>query len=145
MTTSADNQELPEGVESALKPGEEFRDTEPNIVRGQREPNPNYDEDAAAARNDAGFGRDSRNNPKTMTSTMTEDPQTGERTPYQKATGGDPPEGTQHHAEQRMQNGADANGESVVAQAPTKPCCAGCQANLGEDGLSKVPPGLRGQ
>jgi RHS repeat-associated protein len=65
------------------------------------------------------------------------DPQT---TPYTKAKRGDPPEGTQHHAEQRMETGAAENGEHVLAQQPTKDCCPGCAKVLGDNGrISKIP------
>jgi hypothetical protein len=60
--------------------------------------------------------------------------------PYEKAKRGDPPSGTRHHAEQRMELGAADQNEHVLAQQPTKPCCSGCRQELGAYGnLSKVP------
>lgn len=144
VSTSKDSQELHPAVLDALQPGEEFRRTEPTIVRGTREPNEAYDPITAKQRADNGQWPDTRNNPKTTTPTLLKDPAGGAPTPYQKATNGDPPEGTIHHAEQRMDQGAADNGETVVAQAPTKPCCPGCQSKLGEGGLAKIPPDLRG-
>jgi RHS repeat-associated protein len=133
ITTSADNQELPPSVQSALGPNEEGRATEPTIVRSPRRDNPDYDPDPDRP-------PDPRNNPKTVTDPMIVDPDTGEQTPYPRATRGEPVEGTQHHAEQRMERGAQDNNESVLAQQPTRPCCSGCRQVLGENGnLSKIP------
>jgi len=80
--------------------------------------------------------------PPEADATITEN---GETKPYTKAVNGDPPEGTVHHAEQRMERGAADNGETVLAQSPTKPCCSGCQQNLGSDGLSKIPESQQGK
>jgi hypothetical protein len=134
VTTSADNQELPPSVQKAMLPGEEGRATQPTIERGPRRDNPDY------VPPEQGGKKDPRNNPKTVTDTLTVDPKTGETKPYQKAENGVPVEGTQHHAEQRMETGAADNNENVLAQQPTKKCCPGCTEVLGNDGnLSKIP------
>jgi RHS repeat-associated protein len=133
VTTSADDQELPQSVKKAMLPGEEERATQPTIERLPRRPNDDYDPDPTRK-------PDPRNNPKTVTDTVVVDPKTGEKTPYQKAENGKPVEGTKHHAEQRMESGARDNGETVLAQQPTKKCCPGCTEVLGNDGnLSKIP------
>lgn len=76
---------------------------------------------------------------------MVIDPETGEKTPYTKARGGEPVEGSRHHAEQRMERTAKDNGEKLRAQAPTKKCCAACRKTLGPDGLAKIPENRRGE
>jgi hypothetical protein len=136
ITTSDDDQEFPPSVKAAKGPDEELRETEPTIERGPRYNNPDYKPDGKV---------DSRNNPKTKTDAVIVDPETGKTTPYEKADHGNPPEGTVHHAEQRMENGTEP-GEEVKAQAPTKPCCSGCQKVLGDSGdLSKIPTSLQGR
>jgi RHS repeat-associated core domain len=130
VTTSADNQELPESVQKAMLPGEEQGFDPDSQLISDRGPNPNYDPNGP---------KDPRTNPKTTTDHYIVDPETGDYEPYDKARRGDPVEGTKHHAEQRMENGAAANGEKVLAQQPTKPCCPGCRQVLGNDGLSKIP------
>jgi len=55
--------------------------------------------------------------------------QDGARTPYTKAISGKLREGVIHHAEQRMEQGTKENGETVLAQAPTKSCCDDCRHN----------------
>src|SRR6185369_17282807 len=101
---------------AAQEHGIEPRATEPTIGRGPSRENPNHDPDAAAARAAEGKPPDTRNNPKTVSdATITEN---GETKPYTKAVNGDPPEGTVHHAEQRMERGAADNGETVLAQSP---------------------------
>lgn len=124
VTTSADNQQLPQSVKDAMLPGEEPRSTDPTIKRSPPYNNPDYDENKPP---------DNRNNPKTKTDPVIVDPDTGQKQPYDKDTQ------SQHHAEQRMENGADKNNENVLAQQPTKPCCDGCKTALGDNGLSKVP------
>jgi len=136
VTTSADSQELHPKVKSALQPGETFERTPPEIVRGPRYKNPDYDESKPAGR---------RSNPKTKSDPMIVDPETGNNQIYKKSTGGNPPEGTIHHAEQRMENGARQRGEEVVAQAPSRTCCPGCRHNLGPSRLSKIHPERRGE
>jgi len=132
VTTSDDSQKLDPSVQKAMLPGEEGRATEPTLGRGPRYDNPDYVPPPEGP-------IDSRNNPKTKTDPVIIDPETGEQKPYTKATNGDPVEGTQHHAEQRMETGAADNGEKVLAQQPTKPCCPGCKKVLGDNGLSKIP------
>jgi hypothetical protein len=39
---------------------------------------------------------------------------------------------SEHHAEQRMERSAAQNDETVLAQSPSQPCCAGCQKALGQ-------------
>ncbi|WP_394847462.1 DUF6531 domain-containing protein [Pendulispora brunnea] len=136
VTTSADNQKLPRPVVKAMEPGEEPRQAPPHIARSPRRDNPNYDENGPKNR---------VTNPKRTTEPQIVDSD-GSRESYTKANRGEPVEGTQHHAEQRMENGAAENGENLLAQQPTKPCCPGCTTVLGEGGnLSKVPnPTLAG-
>ncbi len=127
VSTSADDQRLPPSVKDAMLPGEQPIQGEPFFVR---EPNPNHDPNQPT-------GRD---NPKTQVHEV--DMNTGQTNPepYQKAQRGDPPSGTEHHAEQRMGTGAAENGEHVLAQQPTKPCCPGCTKVLGDNGsLSNIP------
>jgi hypothetical protein len=116
------------GEESGGKPP---RGPDPHSqLISDRGSNPDYDPNGP---------KDPQNNPKTVTDHYIVDPETGDYEPYDKARNGDPVEGTKHHAEQRMENGAEANGEKVLAQQPTKPCCPGCRQALGDDGLSKIP------
>lgn len=127
VSTSADDQRLPPAVKKAMQPGEAPIQGEPFFVR---QPNPNHDPNKPT-------GPD---NPKTRVHTVDMDKGTVNPQPYDKAKGGHPPEGTQHHAEQRMEMGAAERGEQVLAQQPTKPCCPGCTKVLGDSGkLDKVP------
>jgi RHS repeat-associated protein len=142
VTTSADDQTLHPDVKAvADAEGVEHRPTEPIITRGESKPNPDYDPEKAKTRETEGKPPDTRNNPETKSTPQIPDGADENGNPktkdYPKANRGDPPEGTIHHAEQRMENGAKKNDETVVAQSPTKPCCKGCKKNLGEDGLAK--------
>jgi hypothetical protein len=114
VTTSADDyQELPEPVLAAMRPDEDRRYAEPTTVTSTR---------------------------KGMEGTWIQDPSTGEWKLYKKAKNGEPVEGTRHHAEQRMENGARERGEEILAQQPTRECCPGCRKVLGGNGdLSKIP------
>jgi RHS repeat-associated protein len=133
VTTSADDyQELPEPVLAAMRPDEHRRYAEPTIVTKTRK-NPEYDPDQNRS-------NDPRKNPQRIAEKWIKDPSTGKWKRYTKATNGEPVEGTQHHAEQRMENGARENGEEVLAQQPTKRCCPGCKKVLKDSGdLSKIP------
>ncbi|MCU0677662.1 MAG: RHS domain-containing protein, partial [Myxococcota bacterium] len=139
VTTSADGQRVPRAVRRALGPGESVRATSPRLRR-RRERNPNFDESRPAHPID---------NPRTRSRTVevvdnpTPPPATTTQ-PYTRAERGVPVSGTRHHAEQRMEAGAAANGETLLAQAPTRRCCSGCQTALGPEGLSRVPESLRG-
>lgn len=68
---------------------------------------------------------------------QTVDADTGK--PYDKRTS------KEHHAEQRLQNNPRGDGEHVVAQCPSQPCCQGCQSALGKSDangnrpLDKIP------
>jgi RHS repeat-associated protein len=78
-------------------------------------------------------------------SSYLDDDNTGEKgtDPYVKRSQDNPDGSTDHHAEQRAVTTADNNGEQVVAMAPSRPCCPGCQNALG-DNLNTVPPDLQG-
>jgi hypothetical protein len=130
VTTSADDQQLPKSVTDAMLPGEQPREDTRSQLISDRGPNPDYDPNGP---------KDPKTNPKTTTDHFIVDPETGDYDPYTKAKNGDPVEGTKHHAEQRMENSAADNGEKVLAQQPTKPCCPGCKQALGSDNLSKIP------
>jgi RHS repeat-associated protein len=133
VTTSADSQRVPRAVRRAMEPGETVRSTPPRLRR-RRSANPNFDPDQPAH---------PTRNPRTRSRTVEVD-DNGDTRPYQRASRGEPVEGSRHHAEQRMNTGADQNGETVRAQAPTRRCCPACREVLGEDGLARVPEGLRG-
>jgi RHS repeat-associated protein len=70
-------------------------------------------------------------NPDPPRQTM-RDPETGKRKVMPREEGD-----TRHHAEQRGKKSI-ADDEEIVAMAPTRGCCPGCQGALGDD-LSKVP------
>lgn len=72
--------------------------------------------------------------------------------PYEKASTSelrkDPnaPGSTEHHAEQRMANGARERGEEIDTMSPSKECCPGCHRALDESGdLDKIPSDLQGK
>jgi RHS repeat-associated protein len=144
VTTSADgpSQTLHKSVTDAMLPSEHAMvPARPRVLRVNERDNPAY------VKPPEGTKPNPQSNPKRISDPALEDPKTGElTTPYVKADKtGQPIEGTRHHAEQRMETEAGENGEKVLAQAPTRECCPGCQQVLGEKGLAKVPTSLQGK
>ncbi|WP_394849802.1 DUF6531 domain-containing protein [Pendulispora brunnea] len=134
VTSSSNHQQVPNSVKDAMHPGERVREAPPRLVEEGRGPNPNHRKGGPKSR---------LTNPESKQKLGEYDKNGNREGDYSKKLPNDPKGETRHHAEQRMENGADENNETVLTQQPTLPCCKGtgsCTEALGNAGkLDKIP------
>jgi RHS repeat-associated protein len=139
VTTSSNDGKVPAEIHGSLRRGEETRPTDPQLratAGGREHPNADANRAQTATEKNPDGHRDG--------AMMRVDPEGSEPRPYQKRNDRHPRGQSEHHAEQRGQSAVQP-GEKVEAMGPNKPCCPGCQRALGDKGLGKVHPDMRGK